>query len=82
MDRELRFEKISREIAHTDAGRRLPKIVFGLESFNQRVMDFMKKGSSRILFGALWMTASIWASRCTVICHCGLPTEKRKRWKR
>ncbi|WP_447979617.1 B12-binding domain-containing radical SAM protein [Candidatus Nitrospira bockiana] len=42
---EMRFEKnLSRELltAMRDAG--CLKIVFGLESFNQRVMDFMKKG--------------------------------------
>ncbi len=42
---EMRFEKnLSRELltGMRDAG--CLKIVFGLESFNQRVMDFMKKG--------------------------------------
>ena len=42
---EMRFEKnLSRELLSLmhDAG--CHKIVFGLESYNQRVMDFMKKG--------------------------------------
>ena len=54
------------------------KIVFGLESFNQRVMDFMKKGIKQE-----------WVRRITADCvdlgiavHCyiivGFPTEKEE----
>lgn len=42
---ELRFEKnLSRELLTLMRDAGCQKIVFGLESFNQRVMDFMKKG--------------------------------------
>ncbi|MEX5216724.1 MAG: radical SAM protein [Nitrospiraceae bacterium] len=42
---ELRFEKnLSRELLTLMRDAGCHKIVFGLESFNQRVMDFMKKG--------------------------------------
>ncbi len=42
---EMRFEKnLSRELLALMKDAGCLKIVFGLESFNQRVMDFMKKG--------------------------------------
>jgi anaerobic magnesium-protoporphyrin IX monomethyl ester cyclase len=42
---EMRFEKnLSRELLKSMRDAGCLKIVFGLESFNQRVMDFMKKG--------------------------------------
>ena len=42
---ELRFEKnLTRELLTLMRDAGCQKIVFGLESFNQRVMDFMKKG--------------------------------------
>ena len=45
---EMRFEKnLSRELLALMRDAGCLKIVFGLESFNQRVMDFMKKGISQ-----------------------------------
>jgi hypothetical protein len=42
---EMRFEKnLSRELLQSMRDAGCLKIVFGLESYNQRVMDFMKKG--------------------------------------
>lgn len=42
---EMRFEKnLSRDLLTQMRGAGCLKIVFGLESFNQRMMDFMKKG--------------------------------------
>ena len=42
---EMRFEKnLSRELLAQMRDAGCLKIVFGLESFNQRIMDFMKKG--------------------------------------
>jgi len=42
---EMRFEKnLSRELLTSMRDAGCLKIVFGLESFNQRIMDFMKKG--------------------------------------
>ncbi len=42
---EMRFEKnLSRELLTLMRDAGCLKLVFGLESFNQRVMDFMKKG--------------------------------------
>ncbi len=42
---EMRFEKnLSRELLTSMREAGCLKIVFGLESFNQRIMDFMKKG--------------------------------------
>jgi anaerobic magnesium-protoporphyrin IX monomethyl ester cyclase len=42
---EMRFEKnLSRELLTQMRNVGCLKIVFGLESFNQRIMDFMKKG--------------------------------------
>lgn len=42
---EMRFEKnLSRDLLTQMRGAGCLKIVFGLESYNQRVMDFMKKG--------------------------------------
>jgi len=42
---EMRFEKnLSRELLTQMRDAGCLKIVFGLESFNQRIMDFMKKG--------------------------------------
>lgn len=45
---EMRFEKnLSRELLRLMADAGCLKIVFGLESFNQRVLDLMKKGIKR-----------------------------------
>ncbi len=45
---EMRFEKnLSRDLLALMRDAGCLKIVFGLESFNQRVMDFMKKGISQ-----------------------------------
>jgi len=42
---EMRFEKnLSRDLLEQMRDAGCLKIVFGLESFNQRIMDFMKKG--------------------------------------
>ena len=45
---EMRFEKnLSRDLLKLMRDAGCLKIVFGLESYNQRVMDFMKKGIKR-----------------------------------
>ncbi len=76
---EMRFEKhLSRELLASMRDAGCLKIVFGLESFNQRVMDFMKKGIKQE-----------WVRRIAVDCvdlgiavHCyiivGFPTEKEE----
>jgi hypothetical protein len=76
---EMRFEKhLTRELLASMRDAGCLKIVFGLESFNQRVMDFMKKGIQQD-----------WVRRITNDCidlgiavHCyiivGFPTEKEE----
>jgi len=76
---EMRFEKhLTRELLASMRDAGCLKIVFGLESFNQRVMDFMKKGIKQE-----------WVRRITDDCvdleiavHCyiivGFPTEKEE----
>jgi anaerobic magnesium-protoporphyrin IX monomethyl ester cyclase len=76
---EMRFEKhLTRELLASMRDAGCLKIVFGLESFNQRVMDFMKKGIKQE-----------WVRRVTGDCvdlgiavHCyiivGFPTEKEE----
>jgi len=76
---EMRFEKhLSRELLASMRDAGCLKIVFGLESFNQRVMDFMKKGIKQE-----------WVRRIAEDCidlgiavHCyiivGFPTEKEE----
>ena len=76
---EMRFEKhLTRELLASMRDAGCLKIVFGLESFNQRVMDFMKKGIKQE-----------WVRRITADCvdlgiavHCyiivGFPTEKEE----
>jgi hypothetical protein len=76
---EMRFEKhLTRELLTSMRDAGCLKIVFGLESFNQRVMDFMKKGIQQE-----------WVRRITNDCvdlgiavHCyiivGFPTEKEE----
>ena len=76
---EMRFEKhLTRELLASMRDAGCLKIVFGLESFNQRVMDFMKKGIKQE-----------WVRRIAVDCvdlgiavHCyiivGFPTEKEE----
>jgi hypothetical protein len=73
---EMRFEKnLSRELLTQMRDAGCLKIVFGLESFNQRVMDFMKKGISqasvrRITEDCLALGIAI---HCYIIA--GFPTE-------
>lgn len=76
---EMRFEKhLTRELLTSMRDAGCLKIVFGLESFNQRIMDFMKKGIQQE-----------WVRRITDDCvdlgiavHCyiivGFPTEKEE----
>ena len=76
---EMRFEKhLTRELLSSMRDAGCLKIVFGLESFNQRVMDFMKKGIKQE-----------WVRRIADDCidlgialHCyiivGFPTEKEE----
>jgi radical SAM superfamily enzyme YgiQ (UPF0313 family) len=76
---EMRFEKnLTRELLTSMRDAGCLKIVFGLESFNQRVMDFMKKGIKQE-----------WVRRISEDCvdlgiavHCyiivGFPTEKEE----
>jgi anaerobic magnesium-protoporphyrin IX monomethyl ester cyclase len=76
---EMRFEKhLTRELLASMRDAGCLKIVFGLESFNQRVMDFMKKGIKQE-----------WVRRIADDCidlgialHCyiivGFPTEKEE----
>ena len=76
---EMRFEKhLTRDLLASMRDAGCLKIVFGLESFNQRVMDFMKKGIKQE-----------WVRRISDDCidlgiavHCyiivGFPTEKEE----
>ena len=76
---EMRFEKnLTRDLLSSMRDAGCLKIVFGLESFNQRVMDFMKKGIKQE-----------WVRRIAADCvdlgiavHCyiivGFPTEKEE----
>ncbi|MGZ8365295.1 MAG: B12-binding domain-containing radical SAM protein [Nitrospira sp.] len=74
---EMRFEKnLSRELLASMRDAGCLKIVFGLESFNQRIMDFMKKGIKQE-----WVRRI--AGDCVdlgIAVHCyiivGFPTEK------
>jgi radical SAM superfamily enzyme YgiQ (UPF0313 family) len=74
---ELRFEKnLTRELLTQMRDAGCLKIVFGLESFNQRVMDFMKKGIKQESVRRI-------ADDCVdlgIAMHCyvivGFPTEK------
>ncbi len=76
---EMRFEKhLTRELLASMRDAGCLKIVFGLESFNQRVMDFMKKGIKQE-----WVRRI--AGDCVdlgVAVHCyiivGFPTEKEE----
>jgi radical SAM superfamily enzyme YgiQ (UPF0313 family) len=76
---EMRFEKhLSRELLSSMREAGCLKIVFGLESFNQRVMDFMKKGIQQE-----WVRRI--AGDCVdlgIAVHCyiivGFPTEKEE----
>lgn len=73
---EMRFEKnLSRELLASMRDAGCLKIVFGLESYNQRVMDFMKKGIKqehvrRIIDDCLDLGIAI---HCYIIV--GFPTE-------
>jgi hypothetical protein len=73
---EMRFEKnLSRELLTSMRDAGCLKIVFGLESYNQRVMDFMKKGIKqehvrRIIDDCLDLGIAI---HCYIIV--GFPTE-------
>ena len=76
---EMRFEKhLARELLASMRDAGCLKIVFGLESFNQRVMDFMKKGIKQE-----WVRRI--ADDCVdlgIAVHCyiivGFPTEKEE----
>ena len=76
---EMRFEKhLTRELLASMRDAGCLKIVFGLESFNQRVMDFMKKGIKQE-----WVRRI--ADDCVdlgIAVHCyiivGFPTEKEE----
>lgn len=76
---EMRFEKnLSRELLTSMRDAGCLKIVFGLESFNQRIMDFMKKGIKQE-----WVRRI--ADDCVdlgIAVHCyiivGFPTEKEE----
>ncbi|MFO0707372.1 MAG: radical SAM protein [Nitrospira sp.] len=76
---EMRFEKnLSRELLASMRDAGCLKIVFGLESFNQRIMDFMKKGIKQE-----WVRRI--ADDCVdlgIAVHCyiivGFPTEKEE----
>jgi hypothetical protein len=76
---EMRFEKhLTRELLTSMRDAGCLKIVFGLESFNQRVMDFMKKGIKQE-----WVRRI--AGDCVdlgIAVHCyiivGFPTEKEE----
>ena len=73
---EMRFEKnLSRDLLTQMRDAGCHKIVFGLESFNQRVMDFMKKGITqasvrRVVDDCLDLGVAI---HCYIIA--GFPTE-------
>lgn len=76
---EMRFEKnLTRDLLASMRDAGCLKIVFGLESFNQRVMDFMKKGIKQE-----WVRRI--ADDCVdlgIAVHCyiivGFPTEKEE----
>ncbi len=76
---EMRFEKnLSKDLLSLMKDAGCLKIVFGLESFNQRVMDFMKKGIKQE-----WVRRI--ADDCVdlgIAVHCyiivGFPTEKEE----
>jgi hypothetical protein len=76
---EMRFEKhLTRELLASMRDAGCLKIVFGLESFNQRIMDFMKKGIQQE-----WVRRI--AGDCVdlgIAVHCyiivGFPTEKEE----
>lgn len=76
---EMRFEKnLTKELLTLMRDAGCLKIVFGLESFNQRVMDFMKKGIQQE-----WVRRI--ANDCVdlgIAVHCyiivGFPTEKEE----
>jgi anaerobic magnesium-protoporphyrin IX monomethyl ester cyclase len=76
---EMRFEKhLTRELLASMRDAGCLKIVFGLESFNQRIMDFMKKGIQQE-----WVRRI--ANDCVdlgIAVHCyiivGFPTEKEE----
>jgi anaerobic magnesium-protoporphyrin IX monomethyl ester cyclase len=76
---EMRFEKnLTRDLLTSMRDAGCLKIVFGLESFNQRVMDFMKKGIKQE-----WVRRI--ADDCVdlgIAVHCyiivGFPTEKEE----
>ena len=76
---EMRFEKnLSRDLLNLMRDAGCLKIVFGLETFNQRVMDFMKKGIKqesvrRITEDCLDLDIGI---HCYIIV--GFPTEKEE----
>ena len=76
---EMRFEKhLTRDLLASMRDAGCLKIVFGLESFNQRIMDFMKKGIQQE-----WVRRI--ANDCVdlgIAVHCyiivGFPTEKEE----
>jgi len=76
---EMRFEKnLTKELLTSMRDAGCLKIVFGLESFNQRIMDFMKKGIQQE-----WVRRI--ANDCVdlgIAVHCyiivGFPTEKEE----
>ncbi len=76
---EMRFEKhLTKELLASMRDAGCLKIVFGLESFNQRIMDFMKKGIQQE-----WVRRI--ANDCVdlgIAVHCyiivGFPTEKEE----
>ncbi|MEX5215501.1 MAG: B12-binding domain-containing radical SAM protein [Nitrospiraceae bacterium] len=76
---EMRFEKnLSRELLEQMRDAGCLKIVFGLETFNQRMMDFMKKGIKqdsvrRITNDCIDLGIAV---HCYVIV--GFPTEKEE----
>ncbi|MBI4401042.1 MAG: radical SAM protein [Nitrospirae bacterium] len=73
---EMRFEKnLSRELLTLMRDAGCLKIVFGLESFNQRVMDFMKKGITQA--SVLRVTEDCLALGIAIHCYiiAGFPTE-------
>ena len=76
---EMRFEKhLTRELLASMRDAGCLKIVFGLESFNQRVMDFMKKGIKKWVV-ALPATVSIGHARACYILVVSRPRRRRTR---
>ncbi len=76
---EMRFEKnLSRDLLTLMRDAGCLKIVFGLESFNQRVMDFMKKGIKQESVRRI--TADCVDLGIAVHCYIivGFPTEKEE----